>query len=99
MVDDTADLAKREGFTPAELLYAIETYRFNLTLFHGPGAIAFYVRNRQWPVEGVRDPQKARAAELARADHRREDQIQREIGKFIRWARKEGKPDDWIDDQ
>lgn len=56
------------GFSPPELSEVVGTYRANASKFRSPGAIAFYVRTRQWPTsEETTDP-AAKAAREAFAD-------------------------------
>jgi len=94
---DTVDEAKLNGFTPSDLLQVKHTYEANRKLFRGPGAIAFYIRNRQWPAEGVRQPEEVRRIRRAKEQRARAEKRERERYAFIQAARKAGKPSDWID--
>lgn len=60
------------GKTPDELIEACETYTANQSKFAGPGAIAAWVRNGDWPVNGVQAPDAARVR-LVTVERERQD--------------------------
>jgi hypothetical protein len=59
--------AQQAGIPPEDFTGACETYLANRSRFRGPGAIASWVRNGDWPVDGVLAPPVAQASTAAAA--------------------------------
>jgi hypothetical protein len=64
---------RTRGITADDLVSACETYAANKSRFSGPGAIAAWVRNGDWPVDGVMPPEQAKVR-LIRTERNRQDE-------------------------
>jgi len=95
---ETVHLAERDGYTPAEIIDAIKTYKANRDKLASPGALVWWMKHdRQWPSDdNVRDWREIEAAKERRENERRAKAAGRIAYQIVKDGRKAGKSDEQI---
>lgn len=81
------------GLGPDELVKACEDYLANAAKFRGPGALDAWVRNGDWPVEGVLPAQEARSVAQIVTQRREREQREAMASRIVFAGRRAGRPE------
>ncbi len=88
--------ARQLQVPPEQLCEACETYLAQRERFRGPGALAFWVQNLRWPVDGILPPEQALARSQTVQRRTARDSREQAASRIVYAGRKAGKSDDQI---
>jgi hypothetical protein len=87
---------QQAGIPPEDFISACETYLKNRKKLKGPGAIAAWVRNGDWPADGVLEPSAAEASAAQAARRDRASDREEAASRIVFTGRRAGKPEEVI---
>jgi hypothetical protein len=81
---------------PEDFLAACEIYLANRAKFRGPGALAAWVRNGDWPTDGVLAPAAAKAVTARSSEREQASDREQAASRIVFAGRRARKPEDVI---